>query len=136
MRGAPKYMLDTDICIFVQREEQPSVLARFEQLLPGEAVVSTITFGELFFGALKSQRTTLLRRQLDDFIALVPVVPMPTECGKHYGAIRSDLQKRGLPIGNNDIWIAAHALALNLILVTNNTREFERIPRLKVENWI
>ncbi len=129
-------MLDTDICIFVQRREQPSVLARFRELRPGEAVISPITWGELIHGAMKSRQTARLLTLLDEFVSLIPVVAMPPDCGRRYGRIRSDLEKRGLPVGNNDLWIAAHALALNLTLITNNTREFGRIPQLKRENWI
>ena len=136
MSAEPKYMLDTDICIFVQRREQPSVLARFRELKPGEAVISPITWGELIHGAMKSKKTDLLLTLLDEFASLVPVVSMPPDCGKRYGMARSVLEKRGTPIGNNDLWIAAHALALGLTLITNNTREFGRVPRLKMENWI
>ncbi len=85
---------------------------------------------------MKSQRRTLVLNNLDGFISYVPIVPMHPDCGQHDGEIRSDLEKRGLTISENDFWIAAHALALNLTLVTNNTREFERIPHLKIENWV
>lgn len=136
MNAELKYLLDTDICIFIQRQEQPSVLARFEEKFQGEMAISVVTYGELYLGALKSQRPALMFKILDEFLSLVPVVPMPVECGELYGAIRCDLEKRGLVIGNNDMWIAAHALSLNVTLVTNNTREFERIPHLNVENWV
>lgn len=136
MNAEPKFMLDSDTCIFLLRQTTPSVTERFREMLPGDAVISTITFGELFCGALKSQRAAMLRRELDELITLIPVVPLPIKCGELYGGIRSDLEKRGLRIGNSDMWIAAHALSLNLTLITNNTREFERIPRLKLENWV
>ncbi len=136
MNADPLYMLDSDICIFVLRNAQPSVLARFEQTVPGEAVISTITYGELFHGALKSQSPQLQIQKLKELTLFVPVEPMPVECGEHFGRIRSDLERRGMIIGSNDMWIAAHALALNLTLVTNNIREFNRIPGLNVENWV
>lgn len=69
-------------------------------------------------------------------ISILPVTPLPTEAGNHYGRIRSTLERAGTPIGNNDLWIAAHALAENLILVTNNEREFARIDGLRLENWV
>lgn len=131
----PTYMLDTDICIFIQRGERPAVLARFEQIRRGEAVVSAITFGELHYGALKSRRKASVLAALDVFFSVVPVCEMPPDCGRHYAEIKAELEKRGLPIGPNDLWIAAHAKALDATLVTNNTREFARIPHLKVENW-
>ncbi len=135
MTKAPKFMLDTNICIYIQRHKPPSVLARFETLKPGQAVISVITWGELLYGAAKSQQSERVLRLLEEFSGLVPVLPMPPDCGKSYGRLGADLEKNGRPIGNNDLWIAAHALASGLTLVSNNTREFERIPHLKLENW-
>lgn len=132
----PLFMLDTNICIYIHRQKPPSVLARFDSLKPGQAVISVITWGELLHGAAKSQKTKQVLSLLIEFSALIPVLPMPPESGNTYGQARADLEKCGLIIGNNDLWIAAHALAENLTLVTNNTREFERIPNLKIENWI
>ncbi len=131
----PKYMLDTNICIYIQRQAPPSVLARFQTLSPGQTVISVVTWGELLYGAAKSQKTRQVRKVLDAFTSLVPVLPMPPECGVHYGNARAELEKRGQSIGNNDLWIAAHALASGLTLITNNIREFTRIPALTVENW-
>ena len=135
MSKLPRFMLDTNICIYIQRHKPPSVLELFETLKPGQAVISVITWGELLYGAAKSQQSTLVLRLLDEFSRLVPVLSIPPDCGKSYGQIRADLEKVGRPIGNNDLWIAAHALASGLTLVTNNTKEFERIPHLKIENW-
>jgi len=135
MNKVPLFMLDTNICIYIQRHKPPSVLARFGSLQPGQAVVSVITWGELLYGAAKSRQSKQALRLLEEFSNLVPVLPMPPGCGKSYGQIRADLEKNGRPIGNNDLWIAAHALGSGLTLVTNNTKEFERIPRLKIENW-
>jgi tRNA(fMet)-specific endonuclease VapC len=128
-------MLDTNICIYIQRQAPPSVLKRFASLKPGQAVISVVTWGELLYGAAKSQKTRLVHKVLDEFTALVPVLPMSPECGECYGKVRADLEKRGQPIGNNDLWIAAHALASNVTLVTNNTKEFKRVSNLTVENW-
>ncbi|MDR1656299.1 MAG: type II toxin-antitoxin system VapC family toxin [Deltaproteobacteria bacterium] len=136
MKITPQFMLDTNICIYIQRHKPPSVLEQFEKLKPGQAVISVITWGEMLYGAAKSQDPKRVLKLLEEFASLVPVLAMQPECGKVYGQIRTDLEKRGQPIGNNDLWIAAHAMAAELPLVTNNTKEFERIPHLKVENWI
>ncbi len=136
MNIAPHYMLDTNICIYIQRQKPASVLEHFKKIPLGQAVISTITWGELLYGAMKSRRTQQVLATLDDFTALVPVCAMPPECGRQYGKIRADLEKRGQPIGNNDLWIAAHAMVLNLTVVSNNVSEFMRIPHLKVENWV
>jgi tRNA(fMet)-specific endonuclease VapC len=128
-------MLDTNICIYIQRHKPPSVLARFEALKPGQAVISVVTWGELQYGAAKSRESERVTKLLRELSSLVPVLPMPPDCGKFYGRVRADLEKSGLPIGNNDLWIAAHALASGLTLVTNNTKEFERVLPLKLENW-
>ena len=135
MSNAPIYMLDTNVCIYINRHKPPSVLARFEAIKPGQAVISVITWGELLYGAAKSRQSKLVLKLLDELAVLVPVLPMPMDCGKVYGRIRADLEETGRPIGNNDLWIAAHALAFGLTLVTNNVKEFERIHHLKIENW-
>lgn len=131
-----KYLLDTNICIYIQRQKPEKVLAKFQKLKPGEASISIITWGELIYGAEKSNQRKKVLTLLDEFSVFVPVLPMPEHAGKTYGVIRSDLESKGLPIGNNDLWIAAHAKAENLILVTNNEREFKRIPGLTVQNWV
>ncbi len=136
MKKLPLFMLDTNICIYIQRNKYPSVLERFTSLKPGQAVISTITWGELLYGAAKSQRPKEVSGVLAEFSKLVPVLPMTADCGKFYGRIRADLENTGQPIGNNDLWIAAHALAAGLTVVTNNSKEFERIPLLHIENWI
>ncbi len=136
MSDTPKFMLDTNICIYIQTGRIDSVTKRFALVEPGEAVISVITWGELVTGAVKSRRSKIVHQLLADFISVIPILPMQSDCGRYYGKIRGDLEKRGTPISNNDLWIAAHAMAANLTLVTNNTDEFERIPGLKVENWV
>lgn len=131
-----RFLLDTNICIYIAKQKPLSVLHKFEQLVVGEVAMSTITYGELLFGAQKSHHPRLATKVLDELTGLIPALPIPTETGKHYGDIRSKLEKLGTPIGNNDLWIAAHALALGVVLVTNNVREFARVPHLKVENWV
>lgn len=130
------YLLDTNICIYISKQKPQNVLNKFEKLAVGEAAISTITFGELFYGVQKSHHHKVNTENLTKLISLIPPLPIPTDAGKHYGIIRSKLEKKGQIIGNNDLWIAAHALALDLTLVTNNDKEFSRIPHLKIENWV
>jgi tRNA(fMet)-specific endonuclease VapC len=131
-----RFLLDTNICIYIRRQRPPEVLARFQRLKPGEAVLSVITYGELMYGAQKSQFREQATKQLTELAALVPVMNLPLEAGQFYGAIRAALEAKGEVIGNNDLWIAAHAKAVGLTLVTNNEREFQRIPGLKIQNWV
>ena len=98
--------------------------------------MSAITYGELCFGAEKSSKPKETRHILEQLISLIPVLPLDESVSIHYGKIRHNLQANGKLIGNNDLWIAAHALASKLILVTNNVAEFERVPGLRVENWV
>lgn len=130
-----RYLLDTNICIYIAKQNSPRVAAHFEQLEVGEICMSTITYGELLYGAEKSQHRKKTLDILHQIASLIPPFPIPTEAVQHYGEIRGKLEKQGKLIGNNDLWIAAHALALRITLVTNNETEFRRIPRLKVENW-
>ena len=131
-----RYLLDTNICIYVAREKPPEVAAKFAELQPGEAGISVVTWGELRFGAEKSRRRREVLAMLDEFASLVPVMPMPRTAGDHYAGIRAGLESAGTPIGNNDLWIAAHALAAEITLITNTGREFRRVPGLRVENWV
>jgi tRNA(fMet)-specific endonuclease VapC len=131
----PSYLLDTNICIYVQRRHPPTLLAKFATLNPGDAAISVITFGELIFGAEKSTKRSKVLGDLQDFASLIPVLAMPADAGKAYGDIRAVLERKGSSIGSNDLWIAAHARSAGLTLVTNNEREFSRVAGLKVENW-
>lgn len=131
-----RYLLDTNICIYIQRHKPGEVLARFQKLKPGDAAISAITWGELLYGAEKSQQRKKAQQLLEEFITFIPVLPLPEDAGKTYGAIRASLASKGNPIGNNDLWIAAHAKAAALTIVTNNEREFQRVPGLKVQNWV
>lgn len=132
----PRYMLDTNICIYIKNHRPAGVLARFSKLPPGKVVMSAITYGELCFGAERSSKPKETRHILEQLIALIPVLPLDDSVSIHYGKIRQNLQTNGKLIGNNDLWIAAHALSSKLILVTNNVSEFERVPGLRVENWV
>ena len=132
----PKYLLDTNICIYLTKQQHPALTARFQSLAENEVAMSVITYGELQFGAQKSQKPKQVLEALERLSLAIPVLVMTQDTSQHYGEIRAHLQKQGTPIGNNDLWIAAHARAEGLILVTNNVREFERVPDLKVENWV
>src|SRR5687768_3844946 len=103
--------------------------------MPGQAAASVITYGELAFGAEKSQRREQAMNSLGELLTLLPLLPLPEKAGMRYGAIRATLEKRGEVISSNDLWIAAHALTAGLILVTNSESEFRRVPGLNIENW-
>ena len=130
------YMLDTNICIYIIKKQPASVLKKFEQLPIGSVAMSLVTLGELKYGALKSNNSTRAMGVLEELVNYIPVEPMSLEVSKHYAAIRADLATRGTPIGNNDLWIAAHARCLGCTLVSNNLREFERVDGLVLENWV
>jgi tRNA(fMet)-specific endonuclease VapC len=130
-----QYLLDTDICIYVRQRKSDKLLRRFHALQPGEAAVSVITFGELLFGAIKRGNLAAEREKWLELVYLLPVLSLPVETSENYGTIRAALESTGKIIGNNDLWIAAHAMAAGLILVTNNEREFRRVRGLKVQNW-
>ncbi len=131
-----RYLLDTNICLYIAKQRPPSVAQRFAKLVTGSVAMSLITFGELRYGAEKSRQRAEALAILDSLQALIPVVAPDAAVGASYGVIRAQLERAGTPIGNNDLWIAAHALALGVTLVSNNTREFERVPNLKLANWV
>lgn len=132
---SPRYLLDTNIVIHIRQRRSAAVLAHFTSLVPGESVMSVITLGELARGVEKSQDRIANLKTLQELAGIIPVVALPPAAGESYGAFRVALERRGEIIGNNDLWIAAHAHAARLILVTNNEREFRRIPELRIENW-
>jgi tRNA(fMet)-specific endonuclease VapC len=131
----PRYLLDTNICIYIRQKRPEEVLRRFRKLRPGEAVLSVITYGELLYGAAKSEQRVRATEQLHELVSVLPALSLPEAAAEAYGTIRAELELNGEMIGNNDLWIAAHALAAGLILVTNNEKEFRRLRRLKVQNW-
>ncbi|MBZ5570959.1 MAG: type II toxin-antitoxin system VapC family toxin [Acidobacteriia bacterium] len=130
-----RFLLDTNICIYIRQNKPQEVLQRFQTLRQGEAALSVITYGELVFGAQKSKQRTAALERLAELLYWLPALPLPETAGQAYGTIRADLAVRGQMIGNNDLWIAAHALAAGLTLVTNNEKEFRRVRGLKVQNW-
>ena len=131
----PRFLLDTNICIYIRRRRPPEILRRFRRLEVGEAAISVVTFGELIYGAEKSEQRDAAMRQLEELASLLPVLPLPVDAGRSYGALRAELETDGRVIGNNDLWIAAHAKVAKLILVTNNERELQRVSGLKIQNW-
>ena len=130
-----KYMLDTNICIYISKRKPESVLNRFDETESGEIGMSIITYSELLYGAHKSQFHEKAIQKLVALTKFIPVLPLSNTIADHYAKIRALLEKKGKPIGSNDLFIAAHALSLDVILVTNNEKEFRRIAELKVENW-
>ncbi|HEY1659890.1 MAG TPA: type II toxin-antitoxin system VapC family toxin [Candidatus Sulfotelmatobacter sp.] len=130
-----RYLLDTNICIYIRQRRPEAVLRHFGKLRPGDAALSVVTYGELFYGAQKSSQPKAALERLTELLQLLPPLPLPDNAGQIYGTIRAKLESKGELIGNNDLWIAAHAMASEMILVTNNEREFHRISSLKVQNW-
>jgi tRNA(fMet)-specific endonuclease VapC len=130
------YLLDTNICIYLIKKHPPEVLARFEQIQLKQLHVPTITLFELYFGIEKSNSHQRNLAALESFIAPLTIVDFTQDAAKKAAKIRNQLQKQGTPIGAYDIQIAAVALSLNMTLLTNNTREFERVKGLKLDNWV
>ncbi|MBL8911798.1 MAG: type II toxin-antitoxin system VapC family toxin [Archangium sp.] len=129
-----KYLLDTNICIYVINDHPAGVLQRFRQHDIGEIAVSSVTVGELAYGIEKT-RSKKNERALRQFLIALEVIEFGHEDGLMAGKVRAALDLKGSPIGPYDVLIAAHAKARGLTLVTNNEREFARVPGLRVENW-
>jgi tRNA(fMet)-specific endonuclease VapC len=129
-----QYMLDTDICIYLNKKHPVRLLERFNRRA-GQIGVSTVTVAELYFGAEKSQRREENYKALDGFFSGLEVLPFSRQAALHLAQVRVELEKVGSPIGPYDLLIGAHARSEGLALVTNNEREFRRIPGLAVENW-
>jgi len=130
-----KYMLDTNIVIYVIKRRPLDILSTFNRHA-GQMCISTITFSELMHGAEKSERREQNLRRVEDFVSRLDVLPYGSKAAAHYGQIRADLEGKGTSIGINDLHIAGHARSEGLILVTNNLREFERVEALRLENWV
>jgi len=128
-------MLDTDICIYLAKDRFPQVTAHFESLHADQPLISVITYGELHHGLMKSADRSQALSSLEKLMVEIPVVDLTVAAAEAYGRIRTTLQKQGRVIGSNDIWIAAHAMSLDVTLATNNEREFLRVTGLAVENW-
>ena len=129
-----RYLLDTNIAIFVIRQRPPQAAAVFKQHA-GRMALSAITLAELMHGAEKSSRPAANLAVVEDFCSRLEVLPYGPKAAQHYGQIRAALEIAGTPIGVNDLHIAAHARSEGLVVVTNNRREFERVAALQVEDW-
>lgn len=130
-----RYLLDTNIVIYVLKRRPIEVLSVFNANA-GRMAISSITLAELLHGAEKSSRTSENLSVIEDFCSRLEVLPYGMKAAQHYGAIRASLEKLGQPIGVNDLHIAGHARSEGLVLVTNNTSEFARVPALELENWL
>ena len=130
-----RYMLDTNIVIYILKRRPLEILSTFNANA-NRMAISSITLAELTHGAEKSDRVTENLEVIDDFCSRLEVLPYGEKAAQHYGAIRAGLEKLGQPIGVNDIHIAGHARSEGLAVVTNNVSEFERVPGLELENWI
>lgn len=129
------YLLDTNICIYIINHKPSHVFERFRQYQLGQLALSSISAAELAFGVEKSG-SSRNRQALEKFLAPLEIIPFAEDCIWQYATLRQYLQQQGKPIGSLDMLIAAHALALDATLVSNNIKEFERIPKLKLENWV
>jgi len=129
-------MLDTNICIYIIKNRPQSVREKFHKYDIGELVISTITVSELMYGVYKSQYVEKNLKVIENFLMPFEIVEYDYTTSIEYGKIRAFLEKKGQVIGNMDMQIAGHALALDVTLVTNNTKEFERVPHLKLDNWV
>jgi len=130
-----RYMLDTDACIALIKNRPEPMRIRLSRLAPDEVGISGIVTAELWFGIALSEKKKQNQAALKDFLDYATLLDWPHEASPLYGKIRAGLQKQGTPIGAMDLLIASHALFLDAMLVTNNTKEFNRIPDLKIENW-
>ena len=130
-----KYLLDTNTCIRFINGRNPRIREHFLEVDDADLAVSTITRAELFYGSAKSQTPAASRAKQREFLRRFSTLPFDNRAAEVYGPMRAVLEQRGLPIGQNDMLIAAIALANNLTLVTHNTREFERIDQLRLEDW-
>ena len=131
-----KLMLDTNICIAIIKQRPKDILQKFSAYQVGDICISSITLAELCYGVAKSQHQEKNQVALDEFILPLEVAAFEHTAALFYGGLRTTLEEQGTPIGPLDTMIGAHALSLNLTLVTNNTKEFNRIPGLKVIDWI
>ena len=130
-----KFILDTNICVYIIKQKPAKVFEKFKELPLGSVGISSITLAELQYGVRKSSHPEKNQLALNQFLIPLEIIDFDTNAADEYGIIRTDLEKKGAPIGPLDTLIAAHVRSLGLTLVTNNEREFKRVAGLKVENW-
>lgn len=131
-----RFLLDTDICIYIIKRKPQQIAQRFNTLRPSDIGISAITVAELEYGAQKSQKPEQNRAALQQFLIPLEILVFDPQAAQAYGTIRADLERKGQVIGSLDMLIAAQAKSEGITLVTNNIREFSRIPDLRVENWV
>jgi Predicted nucleic acid-binding protein, contains PIN domain len=131
-----KVLLDTNICVYMIKNNPPEVRKHFEQLVPGDIAVSTITVAELQYGVEKSAAREKNALALEAFILPLEILPFDVDSALIYGKIRAELERQGRPIGGMDMLIAAQAIARDLMLITHNLREFTRIQNLRCASWV
>jgi len=131
-----KILLDTNICIYLINKKNENVLKKFDFYKTGEIGISSISYSELIFGAYKSSRVQQNLDALNEFILPLEIVPFDDEAGFSYGRIRALLEKKGVLIGPMDLLIGSHAISMKIPIVTNNEREFIKIPELQIINWV
>lgn len=131
-----EFMLDTNICIYIIKQKPTDVINHLRRLPISSLSISSITLSELEYGVMKSSKIDQNQFALSQFVAPLEILPYGDNAALYYGDLRAFLEKRGTPIGSLDMLIAAHALSVNCTLVTNNQKEFSRVPNLRIENWV
>ena len=131
----PKYLLDTDVFSLMVKGQDAAINTRLQSLTKGEAVLSVITAGEFYYGVAHAPVSALRDQRAQRLLDFFGLLPLDGEVATRYGTVRAELRRAGTPIGPNDLWLAAQALAHGLVLVTRNAREFKRVKGLKVETW-
>ena len=130
------YLLDTDVFSLMVKGQDAAINTRLQTLAKGEAMVSVITAGEFFYGVAHAPVSALRDQRAQRLLDFFGLLPLDAEVAARYGTVRAELRRAGTPIGPNDLWLAAQALTHGLTMVTRNTREFQRVKSLKVENWL
>jgi tRNA(fMet)-specific endonuclease VapC len=130
-----KYLLDTNICLYIIKQKDPDILRRLQSFKEGEVGISSITIAELEYGVARSAQSQRNRLALASFLIPFEIVDFDQEAAMDYGLIRTWLEKEGKPIGSMDMLLAAQARSKGIVLVTNNEKEFARVPGLRLENW-
>ena len=130
------YMLDTNMCIYIIKKRPISLLEKFNSIPKNNLCISVVTYAELEYGVERSSSKKMNQSIIKDFVSHLTVFSWDMDAARQYGKIRSNLEKKGTPIGNMDLLIAAHALSQKCTIVSNNLREFKRVKDLKYENWV
>ena len=131
-----RYMLDTNICIYAIKHKPESVFRKLQEVNPEDVCVSSVTYAELMHGVEKSLAVDKNRLALSMLLANIEILNFDVDAADCYGKIRADLEKKGTPISPLDMMIAGHAMSMGYTVVSNNVKEFSRVPNLKIENWV